>query len=185
MYRNILVPVDGSPTAECGLREAVRLARSAKAKLVLLHVVNELPAFANIEARGYGMEVANAMVEKGRRLLEKAQARAARLGVEGGTVLRRILGGPVAPEIVREAARLGSDLIVIGTHGRRGIRRLLLGSDAELVVRRSPVPVLLVRATPPGRAASRSRLRLKLAAPAAAPDRGEQPDAARHGAQKA
>jgi nucleotide-binding universal stress UspA family protein len=61
-------------------------------------------------------------------------------------VAREIVGGPAADVIVREAKKQRADLIVLGTHGRRGMRRLVLGSDAEQVVRMSPVPVLLVRA---------------------------------------
>jgi nucleotide-binding universal stress UspA family protein len=60
--------------------------------------------------------------------------------------MRETIGGPAADTIVREARKQGADLIVLGTHGRRGVRRLVLGSDAEQVVRTSRVPVLLVRA---------------------------------------
>jgi nucleotide-binding universal stress UspA family protein len=65
--------------------------------------------------------------------------------VKAQTVLRERVGGPAAYEIVRQAKKHRCNLIVIGTHGRRGVRRLALGSDAELVVRNSSVPVLLVR----------------------------------------
>jgi nucleotide-binding universal stress UspA family protein len=59
--------------------------------------------------------------------------------------MREVAAGPVADVVVREAGRQRADLVVIGTHGRRGVRRLVLGSDAEQVVRASRVPVLLVR----------------------------------------
>ena len=61
-------------------------------------------------------------------------------------LMPEIIGGTAAVEITRQARRARADLIVIGTHGRRGLKRLALGSDAEQVVRNSPVPVLLVRA---------------------------------------
>ena len=67
-------------------------------------------------------------------------------GVRATTVLREMLSGPAAYPIVREARKQGADLIVMGTHGRRGVRRPVLGSDAEQVVRTASVPVLLVRA---------------------------------------
>ena len=67
-------------------------------------------------------------------------------GVRPETVLVENVGGRVADEIVWQAKRWKADLIVIGTHGRRGLQRALLGSDAELVARYSPVPVLLVPA---------------------------------------
>ena len=68
-----------------------------------------------------------------------------RAASETESVVHESTGGSVADAIVSEAARLDCDLIVLGTHGRRGLRRLTLGSDAELVVRHSPVPVMLVR----------------------------------------
>jgi nucleotide-binding universal stress UspA family protein len=82
----------------------------------------------------------------GERILAKAKALAAASRVPAQTVMREVLGGPAANPIVREAKKQRADLIVLGTHGRRGMRRLVLGSDAEQVVRTSRVPVLLVRA---------------------------------------
>ena len=76
----------------------------------------------------------------------KAAADAAKQGLKPTTVMRETIGGPAADVIVREARKQRADLIVMGTHGRRGVRRMVLGSDAEQVVRASPVPVLLVRA---------------------------------------
>jgi nucleotide-binding universal stress UspA family protein len=145
-YRRILVPVDGSPTATKGLREAIRLAKDSRAQLVLLHVVNEFYAFANLDGFAPGADLVPALREGGRRILAKAKALADREGIRAKTLMRETLGGPAADTIVRDARRQRADLIVLGTHGRRGLRRAVLGSDAEQVVRRSPVPVLLVRA---------------------------------------
>jgi len=77
--------------------------------------------------------------------LAKARALAEKSGVSASTTLRETLAGPAADPIVREARRIGADLIVMGTHGHRGVRRLVMGSDAEQVVRTAQVPVLLVR----------------------------------------
>jgi nucleotide-binding universal stress UspA family protein len=66
--------------------------------------------------------------------------------VQARTVLVETLAGPAADAIVAEAKKWKADLIVMGTHGRRGVRRLVMGSDAEQVLRETPVPVLLVRA---------------------------------------
>ena len=146
-YRKILVPVDGSATSMKGMREAIRLAKAGGARVVLLHVVDEFVAFSGMEiSGGFVQELIEGLVSGGRRILEKARRDAARLGVKAQVVLRERVGGPAAYEIVRQAKKNGCDLIVIGTHGRRGMRRLALGSDAELVVRNSSVPVLLVRA---------------------------------------
>jgi nucleotide-binding universal stress UspA family protein len=145
-YRKILVAVDGSPTSMKGLREAIRLAKDERSELVLLHVVNELYAFANLDGFAPGVDLVPTLRESGRRVLAKAKALADKAGVRAKIVLRETLGGAAADTIVREARRQRADLIVLGTHGRRGLRRMVLGSDAEQVVRSAPAPVLLVRA---------------------------------------
>lgn len=144
-YGRILVAVDGSPAAAKGLREAIRLAKEGGAQLLVLHVVNEFYAYTAIEGAGLAADVPKLLREGGRKVLAKAQAEAARQGVKAQGLLREIAGGPAANAIVREAKKQRAGLIVLGTHGRRGMRRLVLGSDAEEVVRSAPVPVLLVR----------------------------------------
>ncbi|HEY1290697.1 MAG TPA: universal stress protein [Burkholderiales bacterium] len=144
-YRRILVAVDGSATSMKGLREAIRLAKDDRAQLFVLHVVNELYAFANLEGFTAGVDIVPALREGGRRVLAKATAVADKEGIRAKTLMRETPGGAAADLIVREARKQRADLIVLGTHGRRGLRRAVLGSDAEQVVRRSPVPVLLVR----------------------------------------
>lgn len=145
-YKRILVPVDGSAPSAKGLREAIGLAQQAGARLRLLHVVEEYSAFAAPEV---GVDVGpllEAMKKAGRRTLARveraARAKAGRLRLD--SVLVEDYGGRVADAIVAQAKRWRADVIVIGTHGRRGLQRALVGSDAELVVRYSPVPVLLV-----------------------------------------
>lgn len=145
-YRKILVAVDGSQVATRGLREAIRLAKAERARLCILHVVNDFDAYAVMEGAGLDADPREALRKAGRRTLAKAQALAERHAIKPASVLREILSGPSADVIVREAKKLGADLIVLGTHGRRGMRRLVMGSDAEQVVRISAVPVLLVRA---------------------------------------
>lgn len=145
-YRRILVAVDGSATSMKGLREAIRLAKGASAQVFLVHVVNEFIAFANLDGFAPGVDLVPTLREGGRRVLAKAKAVADKERVRAKTVMRETLGGAAAETIVREARRQRADVIVLGTHGRRGLRRAVLGSDAEQVVRRSPVPVLLVRA---------------------------------------
>jgi nucleotide-binding universal stress UspA family protein len=144
-YRRILVAVDGSAAAARGLREAVRLAKAQGAQLCILHVINDFDAYAYTEGAGFGAAALAPLREAGRRILAKAQALAERHAVKSKGVLREITSGPAAGLIVREAKKQGAELIVLGTHGRRGVRRLVLGSDAEQVVRSASVPVLLVR----------------------------------------
>jgi nucleotide-binding universal stress UspA family protein len=146
MFRRILVPVDGSATAARGLREAIRLAKDQRAKVRMVHVVDESVVIAAAEA-GVDLDpVVEGLVKRGRRLLEAARRAADRQGVRVEVAMYESLAGPAADAILREARKWRADLIVMGTHGRRGIRRLVLGSDAEQVMRRTPVPVLLVRA---------------------------------------
>jgi nucleotide-binding universal stress UspA family protein len=145
-YRKILVAVDGSAAANKGLREAVRLAKAQGAKLCIVHVLDEFYAFAGYDGLGPMQDLLPGFREAGERILAKAKALAAAGGVKAQTVMREIVGGPAANPIVREARKQGADLIVLGTHGRRGVRRLVMGSDAEQVVRVSRAPVLLVRA---------------------------------------
>lgn len=146
MYQRILVPLDGSETSRRGLDEAIALAGSLKSTLCLLNVTSDFPA---------GLEMANSLdVEKyreglhqyGRDLMEASRRQAEKAGVTAEVQLRDVRSGRVAEVIVDEAVNQKCDLIVIGTHGRRGFSRLVVGSDAEAVMRASPVPVLLVRA---------------------------------------
>lgn len=144
MYEKILVPVDGSMASMLGLDEAVGLAKHHGAKLRLVHVVDELITSDIVTV--YTEEILDSLREQGKRVLAMAQTRARHQGCEAETVLREHFGGMAAPLIVEEAKQWGAKLIVLGTHGRRGIRRLVMGSDAEEIVRTAPVPVLLVRA---------------------------------------
>jgi len=145
-YAKVLVAVDGSVAADKGLREAIRVAKAGDAQLVMLHVVNELLAYYAMDGAGLSVDLSQQLRDSGRRILDKAAARAARQGVAGKSVMREVVGGSAAQAIVREAKKQRANLIVLGTHGRRGMSRLVLGSDAEEVVRSAPVPVLLVRA---------------------------------------
>lgn len=143
-YKRILVPIDGGETSGRALRDAVRIARSARAKLRLLHVVEEYAAFSAPELAVSAGPVLDAIVSAGRNTLARAERRVRRLGIKPETALIDNVGGRVADEIVWQAKRWRADLIVMGTHGRRGLQRAMLGSDAELVVRYAPVPVLVV-----------------------------------------
>jgi nucleotide-binding universal stress UspA family protein len=141
-YLRILVAVDGSAASGKGLREAIRLAQKERAELVIMHVVNDFfPSY-----RAMLVDVHQQMQKQAKEILAKAQTLAHREGVEAQTILRKAFSGGAAPAIVREAKKQRADLIVLGTHGRRGMVRLVLGSDAEEVARNAPVPVLLVRA---------------------------------------
>jgi nucleotide-binding universal stress UspA family protein len=145
-YKRILVPIDGSPTSGLGLREAIRFAKAQKARLQLVHVVDVHSALAaGAESGTYLADLVQAQKQHGQRILAKAAELARKAAVACDTVLLETLVGSAADEIVRQAKKSRADLIVMGTHGRRGLKRLAMGSDAEHVVRNAPVPVMLVR----------------------------------------
>jgi len=147
MFKRILTPIDGSETSRRGLRAAIGLAKAQRARLAILHVVDAMPVFASLEGvSAYDPGILEALRDAGKKVLAGAAAEARKRGVKAKTVLADNLAGRVADVIVRQAKKSRADLIVIGTHGRRGLTRMVMGSDAELVVRSAPAPVLLVRA---------------------------------------
>ena len=144
MYDRILVPVDGSRTGTAGLREAIRLATTnERATLRVLHVLEPLPAL-QVKLAAAKQVLRNIRAFEAR-VVANAKSLARRRGVRVEGALLKGLRGRTADAIVAEAARWKADIIVIGTHGRRGISRIVLGSDAEAVAGAAPVPVLLVR----------------------------------------
>ena len=148
MYRRILVPLDGSRTSQLGLGEAVKLAKSQGSTLRLLNVVDELVLMTTPEMAYDVADLIEVLKQDGRRILEKGAAHARKHGVRVQTSLVESSGGHAAQAIIDEARKYHASLIVLGTHGRRGLKRMVMGSDAEEVVRNSPVPVLLVRSRP-------------------------------------
>lgn len=145
MYKQILVPVDGSATSKLGLVEAIRLANQLQAKLRLLHVVDEYIADTTFGTASFYKEWVQALREGGKQTLSELAAFARERGVEPEVSLVETVGKRAADAIIEQAKEWPADLIVLGTHGRRGMRRLVMGSDAEFVVRSAEVPVLLVR----------------------------------------
>ncbi|MBO9516252.1 MAG: universal stress protein [Variovorax sp.] len=146
MYQQILVPVDGSSTSMQGLEHAIEVAQLVKGRLRLIHVVDELSAALAMDAyAGYAGDWTGLLRENGAKLLEECRRKVEAAGVTVDTVLRDTLDGPVHEVVTQEAANWPADLIVLGTHGRRGAKRLFLGSSAEYILRSAPAPVLLVR----------------------------------------
>lgn len=147
MYQRILVPYDGSATSTRGLDEAIRLAKLTGASVRLLHMIEVLRFATGFEtAQAYVSEVIPFMKQAGERTLEEGKARVENAGVKADTILVDNIATRLFEAVDDQVKTWGADLVVIGTHGRRGVGRLLLGSDAEQIVRTAPVPVLLVRA---------------------------------------
>ena len=145
LFKKILVPFDGSAPSREGLKRAIALGKNQHARLRLLHVVDEHALIQSMEPNLNVGELLDSLVEGGHQLLAEAAATAKKHGAKADTVLYELRLGRVADRIVDEAAKWHADVIVMGTHGRRGIGRLVMGSDAEAVVRATPVPVLLVK----------------------------------------
>jgi nucleotide-binding universal stress UspA family protein len=149
MYKRILVPLDGSATAERGLREALGLCAGQPTKLLLLHVVDDYPLLIETASMDSHESMMQSLRQYGLDVLAKGIRACQEVSVPAETSLKEVTGERVSDIIVEEAGRQGCDLIAMGTHGRRGLQRLTLGSQAEAVARASPVPVMLVRLEPP------------------------------------
>lgn len=148
MYQRILVPYDGSATSSRGLDEAVQLAKLTGASLRLVHLIDVLTYATGFETSTvYVGDVVPIMQRAGEEILREGKARAEHAGVATETVLIDSIAIRLAQAVSDQVRTWDADLVVIGTHGRRGFDRLLLGSDAEQIVRTSSVPVLLVRAS--------------------------------------
>ena len=149
-YHQILVPVDGSLTSEKALDEAIRLAQLTGARLRLIHVVDELSYINGFEsAMNYINEIIPLMREAGEKLLAHGKQKALDQGVSADTVLIEESPGRIWEHVVGQAKDMNANLIVVGSHGRRGIGRVLLGSDAEQIIRHATVPVLVLRTPAP------------------------------------
>jgi len=146
MYQRILVPVDGSDTSRKALVAALQLAREAGGQVMLLHAVDELAYLSGYEYSGDVITIAR---ENAAKVLEDAAAVAASAGVPCEQQLVDSPGVRLGDTVANEASAWKADLIVVGTHGRRGVGRVLLGSGAEQVIRTAPAPVLVIRSEEP------------------------------------
>ena len=146
MFKRILVAVDGSDTADQALREAIKLAREFQAQLRIVHAVDIVNINLGTEFLD-SSEIFDAMIRGGREILRKAELVAREAGIPVETWLIEIgtLGHRIPEMIAADAEAWPADLIVICTHGRRGLSHLLMGSVAEGVVRVATKPVLLIR----------------------------------------
>jgi nucleotide-binding universal stress UspA family protein len=148
MYKRIVVPLDGSPFAERALEPAFDVARAFGAEIVLLRVVTPEDALGGlptlspryVDLGGYGMQQEEAAASA---YLVQAKARWSGQGVPMQT---RVVAGAPAEAIVGAARDLDADLIVMSTHGRSAVGRILYGSVAEAVLRGAHLPVLLIPA---------------------------------------
>lgn len=143
MYKRLFVADDGSEPGAAALHEAIGLAKSEGSELRIVFIV--------FHPRTFGHPIVNlaaveeALRAEGQTVLDRAAAQAQAAGVTASTALVAAAREPIAATLLAEAAHWNADLIVMGTHGRRGIGRAVLGSVAESLLRTATLPVLLVR----------------------------------------
>ncbi len=164
MYDKILVAVDGSETSTRGLNEAIRLAKIHGSQLRLVHIVNEFILDVTYSPGLYPENLIESLRRGGKAILEAALAAAQSAGAKADSVMLESIGGVPADFILAQAKDWKADLIVMGTHGRRGLLRLALGSNADLVVRGATMPVMLIRANPQKKTQSIETARIEASA---------------------
>ena len=134
MFTQVLVAIDGSPTGNRGLKAAIGLATDQKAALSIVHVIDSMVGVSYVGdigyvPAGYIDTMLDDLRTHGRKILAKAEAVARESGVDVKTVLTESKGGSIADAILGAARKVRADVIVLGTHGRRGLSRVLMGSD--------------------------------------------------------
>lgn len=141
-FTKILVPLDGSATSKAALTTALQLAQDTGAELRLVHCLDELVYFG-------GYEYSGALIDQVRKdadhLLTEGKEICRAANIDASSHLIENLGQRLGQTVAEEASQWHADLVVVGTHGRRGMSRVLLGSGAEQIIRFSKIPVLTVR----------------------------------------
>lgn len=148
MYERIMVAVDDSETSQRALQVSIGLAKSCGSRLEIVHAVDE--SVFPTHARGGAMLVDPVLVQRameaeGQRVLDAAAESARSAGVPTETRVLASETHHAADQIAEAADAAKADLLIVGSHGRRGVQRLLLGSVAERLVRKANVSVLIVR----------------------------------------
>lgn len=147
MYKRILVPVDGSETSTKALVAALQLARESGARVRIVHALDDLAYLTGFEFGG--AQVLQMARDYAGKVLADALEMARSAGVPAESQFMELTGTRLGEAVAQEARLWKADLVVVGTHGRRGASRVLLGSGAEQVLRMSSVPVLAVRGGEP------------------------------------
>jgi nucleotide-binding universal stress UspA family protein len=148
MYRRILVAVDGSATSNKAITAALEMASYSGGRSVirLIHVIDEMAYFTGLDPyAGQTYSVISVMRDAGEKVLAEALAVVQSANVQADTVLVDRLGAHLAETVAEKSKEWDASLIVVGTHGRKGIGRMLMGSGAEQIIRLSNCPVLVIR----------------------------------------
>ena len=142
MFHKILVATGGSPWSEKAVQYAIEMAKDYGLHVVILHVITDAPPYFIAEAGASVDQVLEGSEETGRGILAEAIERAEVAGVESATELA---WGRVPEVVCRVAQDRGCDLIVVGSRGLTGFKRLMLGSISNAVAAKAPCPVLVVK----------------------------------------
>jgi nucleotide-binding universal stress UspA family protein len=151
MYKRILVPVDASAVSVQGLLEAVRFAKDQRARLRIIHIVDESVLVQYPESVDITGKMLDTFVNAGEKTLRDAVALARRHKIKPEHVLYKTMVGTVADVILKEAKKWRADIIVMGTHKQGKIQHFFLGSDAETIARSTNLPVLFIHKAPPAK----------------------------------
>jgi nucleotide-binding universal stress UspA family protein len=144
MFKHILVPVDGSDTAQAAVSKAAGLAQAFGSRVTAIYVIDPYPFTGLGSDLAYGQaEYLTAAAAEAKESTEAAHATLAQAGVSDE--IRVVEAHNVWRGIIDTAREVGADLIVMGSHGRRGLEKLVLGSVAQSVLTHAPLPVLIVR----------------------------------------
>ena len=141
LYKKILIPTDNSQVSIEAARHGLEIAKLMNSKVYVIYVVDVMP-FVGLPTEGFWETIREILEEEGREAFNKIENMAKEIGVD---IVSEILEGNPAEEIVKYAERKGIDLIVMGTSGKSGIDRLLLGSVAEKVSKKAQCPILLIK----------------------------------------
>ena len=146
IYQRIIVAADGSSVSELALHEAIRLAQDQKASIRIIHIVDE--NYVNSSETNIDYPTLwQAYREEGIKFLDEVseKVRQAKIPFDCRLIEIKPFAGKIAEKIVEAAKEWSADLLVLGTHGRRGFNHFLLGSVAEHVIRSASTPILLIR----------------------------------------
>ncbi|MCB1961151.1 MAG: universal stress protein [Rhodocyclaceae bacterium] len=146
MYKHILVAVDDSPTSTRTIGEAVALAKGSNAELTIVHAVDEA-LFSHFTRTTLGSRdaVQSALIKEGQAVLDGAVAIAQAAGATPKAQLLTSEHLSTSEQIVHAVKDLHADLLVVGSHGRRGVQRIFLGSVAERLLRKVTISAMIVR----------------------------------------
>ena len=144
MFQHILLPVDGSSSARLATEKAAGLAKAFGSRVTAIYVIDPYPFTGVGSDFAYGQsQYISAATSEANTALHAAQEALSKAGVNVATAV--VEGHVIAKGILQTAANSGADLIVMGSHGRRGLEKLILGSVTQRVVSQAHVPVLVVR----------------------------------------